>query len=144
MNINQNEVKKAFEKGTFFGFVPHRLEIAGLPQFNNFPFNVLFLSNTIKDGQQISGTALYEPEFNTYRKDGDLSLMKYRNAYGGDCYLVIKYDEEKKQYYGEKFVNGELVGSAFCGDNWSMFFVHLTMLGLFNGEQCKFENLFQR
>jgi hypothetical protein len=139
MDVNPEEAKKAVEKGTLFGFVPHRLEIAGLSQFNNHPFNVLFQSYTIKDGKQISGTALYEPEFYTYRKDGNVSFMRYRNAYGGDCHLTIVYDEEKKLYHGEKYVNGKSVGSADGGDNWNMFFVHLTMLGLANGERCMFD-----
>jgi len=33
-----NELKKVLKKGNWIGFVPRRLEIAGLPQFNNFPF----------------------------------------------------------------------------------------------------------
>jgi len=64
--------------------------------------------------------------------------MKYRNVYGGDCYLIISYNEKNKQYHGEKFVNGKSMGSAYGNDNWNMFFVHLTMLGLVNGERCEF------
>jgi hypothetical protein len=41
------------------------------------------MSQTIKDGKNITGTALYEPDFHTYRKEGDLSLMIYHNIYGG-------------------------------------------------------------
>ena len=139
MDINSNESKKTIEKVAFCGFVPCRLEIAEKPQFNNFPLNVLFVSYTVKDGQRISGTALYEPEFSTYQKDGHLNYMKYRNVYGGDCYLIISYNEEKKLYCGEKFMNGKLVGCADGGNNWNMFFTHLTMLGLANGERCKFD-----
>lgn len=127
------------KRGTFFGFIPHRLEIAWRPEWSNFPFNVLFMSHTIKDGQNVTGSALYEPDFHTYRKEGDLSLMRYHNIYGGECYLMIAYDEKNKRYRGEKFVNGESVGSADGGDNWQLFFTHLTMLGLAANEKCKFE-----
>jgi len=141
MDINPNEAKKAVEKGHLFSFIPHRLEIAEMPHFNNFPFNVLFMSFTTKSGQHVSGTALYEPEFSTYQKDGHLSSMKYRNIYGGDCHLIINYNEEKKLYHGEKFINGKLVGSANGSDNWKMFFMHLTMIGVVDGERCMFENV---
>lgn len=144
MDINPKEAQKAIGRGTFFGFVPHRLEIVGKPELNHYPFNVMFMSYTIRDGQKISGTALYEPDFNTYGKDGSLSAMRYRNAYGGDCYLIIGYDEEKKLYHGDKFVNGKLVGSADGGDDWNTFFIHLTMLGLTNGERCFFEPVFEQ
>jgi len=69
--------------------------------------------------------------------------MRYRNAYGGDCYLIICYDEKHKRYQGEKFVSGKLVGTAEGRDDWDEFFLHLTMLGLADGEQCKFEPPFR-
>jgi hypothetical protein len=31
---------------------------------------------------------------------------------------MIGYDEKQKQYLGQEYVNGELVGSADGGDNW--------------------------
>ncbi len=139
MEIDKQKRDEAMKRGTFFGFIPHRLAIAWQPEWNNFPFNVLFMSQTIKDGKNVTGTALYEPDFHTYRKEGDLSLMRYHNIYGGECYLMIGYDEKKKQYLGQKYVNGELVGSTDGGDNWQLFFTHLTMLGLAPGEKCKFE-----
>lgn len=140
MEIDPKKSKEAMERGTFFGFVPHRLEIKGFPQFDPFPFNVLFMSHSVKDGKQISGSALYEPDFHTFRKEGHLSLMRYHNVYGGDCYLLIAYDEKNKSYRGEKFVNGKSVGSADGGDDWHKFFIHLTMLGLAGGEKCEFGN----
>lgn len=139
MEIDKQKTDEAIKRGTFFGFIPHRLEIAWNPELNNFPFNVLFMSHTVKDGKRISGSAVYEPEFHTYKKDSHLSFMRYRNAHGGECYLTIAYDEENRKYRGEKFVNGKLVGSADGGDNWEQFFIHLTLLGVVNGERCKFE-----
>jgi len=141
MDIDPKEYKKAIERGTPLGFVPHRLEIAWKPELNLFPFNVMFQGHTTKDGQLITGTAIYEPNFCTYKKDGDISAMSYRNAYCGDCYLIICYDEKNQRYHGEKFVNGKYVGSADGGNNWQMFFVHLTMLGLVSGEHYKRINI---
>jgi hypothetical protein len=138
MEIDKQKRDKAMKRGTFFGFIPYRLEIAWQPEWHNFPFNVLFVSQTVRDGKLVTGTALYEPDFYTYRKEGDLSLMRYHNIYGGDCYLTMGYDEKKKRYFGQKYVNGELVGDT-DGDDWRLFFTHLTMLGLTAGEKCKFE-----
>jgi len=125
----------------FCGFIPYRLEIKAFPEFYHFPLNVLFVGFTIKDGRKISGSALYEPEFHTYRKENDLSLMRYRNVYGGDCYLILAYDEKNKQYIGRKYINGKLVSHTDGIDNWDLFFTHLTMLGLVTGERCIFEEI---
>jgi len=121
-------------------FIPHRLEIEGLPELCHFPFNVLFANYTMKDGKQVFSSALYKPDFYTYKKDGHLSCMRYHNIYGGDCYLVITHNKNNGRYCGEKFVNGKSVGLASGGDNWDLFFAHFTILGLANGEQCQFDN----
>ena len=122
----------------FLGFVPHHLEVPGRPELSAFPLNVLFVKSKIENGVQISGSALYEPDLDTYRKDGDVSSMKYHNIYGSTSHLVIARNEKNKTYHGEKFVNGKLVVSADGGDDWQRFFMQLTMLGLTNGERCKF------
>ena len=120
-------------------FIPYRLAVANKPEYSHFPLNVLFMSYRNTDGRLQSGTALYEPDVNTYRKEGHLSSMRYHNVYGGECYLGIDYDEKDRRHRGEKFVNGKLVGSADGDDNWELFFTHLTLLGLVTGERCKFE-----
>ena len=120
-------------------FIPYRLAVANKPEYSHFPLNVLFMSCRNTDGRLQSGTALYEPDFNTYRKEGHLSSMRYHNVYGGECYLGIDYDEKDRRHRGEKFVNGKLVGSADGDNNWELFFTHLTLLGLATGERCKFE-----
>ena len=51
--ITKEEAKNAMEHGTFFGFVPHRLEIKGFPKYNHFPLNVLFMSLAKKDGNKL-------------------------------------------------------------------------------------------
>ena len=135
------DFKQSLDKGVFFGFVPHRLEMKQFPEFYNFPYNVLFMRYGTRDGKQVSGSAIYEPEFWTYKKEDNLSSMRYHNIYGGDSYLMITCDEKDQKYRGEKFVSGKSVGSACGGVNWKMFFVHLTALGLSEGEQCKFEDI---
>ncbi|KKR58926.1 MAG: hypothetical protein UT97_C0020G0017 [Parcubacteria group bacterium GW2011_GWC2_40_31] len=138
MEVDKEKRDEALKHGTFFGFVPHRLEIKEAPEFNDFPFNVLFSSFGMKDGARVRGSAVYNPDFSTFKKDGDKYSMQYRNGYEGDSWLRIDYDLEKKSWVGEKFVNGESAGMAF-GSEWHMFFVHFTMLGLKNGERCMFE-----
>jgi hypothetical protein len=122
-----------------YGFIPKRLKVADKPEYSHFPFNVLFVSYRNQDGRLQAGSALYEPDFQTYRKEGHLSSMRYDNTYGAECHLVIDYDEKTSRYRGEKFVNRKAVGSAYGGDNWQLFFTHFTMLGLADGEKCKFE-----
>ena len=139
MKVDEQKRIEAMLRGTFTGFTPHRLEIAWRPEWNNFPFNVLFMSWTVKDGQDIAGSAVYEPDFHTYLNKGNLSFMRYHNIYGSEDHLMIGYDAKNKLYHGEKFVNGESVGSAYGGDDWQQFFVNVSMLGLAVGEKCKFE-----
>lgn len=88
------------------------------------------------------GNALYEPDFATLKQNSVESSMEYRNKYGGDCRLKITHNAgEGIKYHGEKFVNGKSAGMADGGDNWKMFFVHFTALGLANGERCEFEEV---
>lgn len=132
---------KKTKTGALAGFIPHRLELPERPEMRHFPLNVLFASyrSKVEEAGILEGSALYEPMQETYEKQENVSRMKYRNVYGGDCYLMISYDEKKEARFGEKFVNGKSVVSATGGDNWEKFFVHLTMLGLSDGEACKFE-----
>lgn len=139
MNIDHRTTEEALRRGTFTAFVPHRLEFSWKPEWNAFPFNVLFVSHTVKDGQKVTGSALYEPEFHMYKKEGQLSTMRYRNIYGNDCFIMISFDEEKKVYCGEKFINGKCVTITDGGDDWQLLFTHLTMTGLSAGERCLLE-----
>src|ERR1035441_5927347 len=110
----------------FLGFIPHRLDVPGRPELSAFPLNVLFVERKIEKGVQISGSALYEPDFDTYRKDGDVSSMRYHNIYGTTSHLVIARDEKNKTYHGEKLVNGKLVVAADGGADWQRVFAPLT------------------
>jgi hypothetical protein len=124
---------------THYMFIPKRLEIAERPEMSRFPANVLFLSFRNTDGRLQAGSALYEPDFDTYHSEQGLCSMRYHNVYGGDCYLAVTYHERNGQYRGEKFVNGKRVSVTVSTDNWRSFFTHFTMLGLVDGEHCKFE-----
>jgi len=142
MKIDLKKRDEAMKRGTFYSYVPKHLEIPGKPELNKFPFNVLFASFAVKDGKNIMGSALYEPDFYTYEKKGDLCLMRYHNVYNVDknvSYLIIAYDEKNKIYRGNKYVNHELVGETEGRDDWNEFFIHFTMLGLSKGERCKFD-----
>lgn len=129
-----------FNKEGFIACVPYSLEIKEHPELNIFPLNILFVKYSVKDGKNVMVKALYEPVFESYKRKGNKCSLKYHNAYGGNDWLVIEYDLSKKNYTGEKFVNGKSIVQAF-GPEWKMFFVHLTMVGLFNGERCVFEEI---
>lgn len=137
---NTNPFKDSVNRGIFYGFVPHRLEIENRPELNVFPFNVLFVQYKVENGKTISGSAIYEPDLGSYKRVGDVSSMEYHNIYGPANWLMIEYDKSKQSYLGKKIVNGESVGIAM-GMHWNMFFIHFTALGLANGERCEFEIL---
>ena len=132
--------EESLKRGTMFSFVPAKLEIKEKPEFNFFPLNVLFMSFAIKNGVKVSGSAIYEPDLASLKKEENKHSMKYYNAYGGNSWLLITYDELKKSYHGDKFVNGNWSGGA-DGVQWNMFFVHFTALGLTKNERCQFENM---
>ena len=121
-------------------FIPYELEIEGRPELRNFPANVLFAKFATKDGVKVMGSALYEPDVSSFASDGTKRLMRYRNKHGGDCWLQISYDTEKQVWWGDKIINGKIVGSA-TGPGWQGFFLHFTLLGLKNGECCVMEKL---
>jgi hypothetical protein len=131
----EGEVENESAEEVFFGFIPRRLEISWEPGFYNFPFNVMFAGQTVKGGKLVTRIALYEPDFHTYRKEENLSVMKYHNIYGGNCYLTISYNEQEKQYCGEKYVNGKLIGSTSVKNSWELFFSHFGILGLAPNEK---------
>src|SRR3989338_8659005 len=124
----------------FIGFLPHPLEIKERPELDVFPLNVLFAKFGIRNRKNVMGTALYEPDLESFKREGEKYSMKYCNSYGGDCWLLVTYDSAEKSYRGEKFINGKSAGMAF-GVQWQGFFVHFTALGLINGEHCEFQEV---
>lgn len=124
----------------FIGFVPHQLKIKERPELDVFPLNVAFAKFGTRNGKNVMGTALYEPNLESFKQEEDKCSMKYHNAYGGDCWLLVTYDLAGKSYTGEKFINGKSVGISF-GPEWKIFFAHFAILGLTNGERCEFEEI---
>jgi len=118
------------EDGGFIGFVPGRLEIKERPELSVFPYNVLFASHKITNRKR----ALYLPDIESFKQDPDKLSMRYHNDCGGKSWLLIEYNPLKRSYLGQKFVNNKSVMEA-SGNEWSMFFVHFTMLGLTDGEE---------
>lgn len=137
---------EASARGILYSFIPGRLEVGGRPELNNFPRNVLFMHFKDENGKRISGSALYNPILDSYVGDGGSFSMEYYNSYGGNHRLIIKYND-LNYYHAEKYVNGKMVGAArgkILDDvDWKTFFIHFTMLGLANGEKCKFETVDQ-
>jgi len=137
--ITSDQRNAALSKGVLLGFVPHRLEIPDRPELGLFPFNVMFANSKNGDnGKIISATALYEPMLNTYKLDRKQCSMEYFNIYGHGSWLLITFDLANNTYRGQKYVGEKLVGEA-CGKEWKLFFIHFTILGLSDGEKCKFD-----
>ena len=132
------------------GFVPDRLVVEDRPGLNFFPLNILFAGFKVENGKTIMGSALYEPDVSTFKVLDKIISMTYRNKYGGNNFVIISFREDNNTflYEGEKFVNdksvclttGEIT-SLKDSQGWSMFFTHLTMSGLSDGERCIFEEV---
>jgi len=133
MNIEQS-----LKNGGFCACVPRELEIEGRPELSVFPFNVLFMQHNQENGKTICGSAIYEPDLESLQQGKDKWFMRYHNVYGGDNWLVIEYDTVSRGYHGKKIVNGKSAWTT-DGPKWDGFFTHFTMLGLADGERCKFE-----
>ena len=65
--------------------------------------------------------------------------MVYFNKFGRNSWITINYNKNEDCYWGKKLVNKKCVGEAM-GKNWKQFFIHLTMLGLSDGERCEFSD----
>lgn len=127
---------------TWFGFVPHRLEIEAFPEYSNFPFNILFVGFANIDGVDMSGSAVYKPDFSTFQEDEEKQSITYYNQFDNDrnWTVVINYDKQKGSWEGTKYFKGEYRGGG-GGAEWNMAFAHLTAIGLAKGERVKFEKM---
>jgi hypothetical protein len=135
-------IKENTGRGTFFGFIPHRLEIKEFPEYDNFPFNILFVSYANIDGVNTSGSAVYYPDLSTFQEGEEKQSMTYYNQYDEkrNWTVVIEYDKQRKSWEGTKYCKGEFKGCG-GGTEWNMAFAHLTALGVTNGERVKFEKM---
>jgi len=125
---------------TPYGFIPSPLLLEDRPELAVFSLNVMFMSQANINGVDTSGTALYEPFFASYRKNGHTQSMRYYNIYSEEDYIDMTYSSDKWKYIGVKYIKGKEVLSAY-GADWRMFFVHLTMNGLAKCESCIFKPL---
>jgi len=132
-------------KGFKYGFVPQRLIVNDRPELSNFPLNIAFASVIKKGNQIIMASALYEPDFSSFKEEVDedgreKQIMNYFNKYGHQWRVEIWYHKESKSYFGFKCSgsDNESKGGA-SGSQWEGFFSHLTILGLSNGEPCSFQ-----
>ena len=146
MENDKELVDEALKEGVLYAYCPRHLSVERRDELWVFPLNILFSKfRNESDGSLTMGSAVYEPDLSTLRQNGPVWSMSYRNLYGGDSYVVITLNTVELSYRGEKFVNGVSVGFAVgavkndADKGWQVFFFHLTMLGLTNGEQCKFE-----
>lgn len=138
----QQKIRENKGRFTWFGFVPHRLEIKDFPEYNNFPFNILFVSCANINGVDTSGSAVYNPDFSTFQEDEEKQSMTYYNQYDNyrNWKVVIVYDKQKGSWDGTKYCKGEFMGGG-GGAEWNMAFTHLTAIGVAEGERVKFEKM---
>lgn len=125
-------------KNTFFAFIPQELKDPDHPD-SRLPLNIMFMSHKLVNGGLISGTSLYEPT-NLRVETSDHAKAVYRNIYDGQCWIEIIYYKKKIEWEGTKYVKGEETSTSF-GRDWKNFFLHLTMVGLSNGEGCEFKKI---
>ncbi len=132
MEVNNNQTQG-------FGFVPKKLEIEGKPELSEFPLNILFANFYREQGVNMSATALYEPDLDTYNGKSDEKNMVYRNIYNPENIVVITKCLD--HWEGLKVVNGTFVLLKTVGKTWEEFFSRLTIVGLSDGEKCGFVRL---
>ena len=125
-------------KGVLYAFIPHTLKIINKPEIDFFPFNVIFSKYKTENNQLISGSVVYVPDLLSLQQNNNIYTMTYYNQYSTKHWLIIEYNKASKAYMGEKFVNGVKMFQTDAPD-WKDFFIHFTMMGLSNGETCKFE-----
>jgi len=119
------------------GFIPHRLDISDKPELSDFPLNILFGNFITINGVDMSATALYEPELNTFQCNGDEKSLTYKNIYGMGTLTVTKRNDG---WGAIKTINNKFVRLTHSKD-WKMFFVTLTGPGLCNGEGCFYKTV---
>ena len=131
----------------FIGFIPKPLSLLDKPELSTiFPLNVLIGRYTVRDGKQVLGSVLYEPDLSSLILDTEDSLvMTYRNRYDSRYYLKLSLDKTYKNRKCEKYKENELLGTTHGiidwqkqDESWHNFFRHVAILGLDNGEKCNF------
>jgi hypothetical protein len=130
----------------FVGFIPKPLGLVDSPELSVFPFNVLIGRYTVRDGKQVLGSVLYEPDLSSLILDSENNLvMIYRSRYDSRYFLKLSLDKTYKRRKCEKYKEKELLGTTHGtidwqkqDESWHNFFRHVAILGLDNGEKCSF------
>lgn len=130
----------------FVGFIPKPLELVAKPELSIFPLNVLIGRYTVREGKQVLGSVLYEPDLSSLILDSEGSLvLTYRSRYDFRYFLKLSLDKTFKCRKCEKYKETELLGTTHGtidwqkqNESWYNFFRHVAILGLDNGEKCSF------
>ncbi len=133
----------------FVGFIPKPLKLEDQPELAIFPFNVMIGRYTVRDEKKVLGYVLYEPDFSSLVIDKEMNLMmNYYNRYDHRYYLKMIIDKGAKSRRCEKYRETENIGTTDGvidwenkDKSWNLFFQHVALLGLDNGETCRFEDV---
>lgn len=129
------------KNGSLYAFIPKPLEIEEKPELNVFSYNVLIaMFRTNEQGKSEMGSVVYNPDFSTYKKDGQTKSLSYLNIYNHEYRLDISYNENENVYRCDKFKGEERLGIAE-GKEWNRFFIQVGVLGLAVGETCEFQEI---
>jgi hypothetical protein len=148
MNTDNDLLKnkdELLQKGNLFGYIPKHLSEEWGEGVFLLPLNVLFTKfRKETNGITTMGSALYLPELSALVDTKKELAMTYYNQYDKESYLIIKIMiGNPMSYEAEKFVKnisvGITKGKIDNDEGWTMFFTHLTLQGLTNGEACKFD-----
>lgn len=127
----------------FVGFIPRQLKLENYPELIGLPFNVMIGRYTVKNNRNFLGSVIYEPDFSSLCfSNKEKFSLNYRSIYDPRYYLKIII--EKCNIKCEKYCEQKNIGMAFgivgqvMDKNWNIFFQHVALLGLDNGEKCMF------
>ncbi|OGD95505.1 hypothetical protein A3F57_03155 [Candidatus Roizmanbacteria bacterium RIFCSPHIGHO2_12_FULL_36_11] len=96
------------QDGMFFGFVPHRLEVPGLPKLSNFSYNIMFQSKS-----DYRYYAIYIPHIETFEERDGKQTITYFNEFDASAKVILSYYPEKTVWQGEKFYSDKSVGEVY-------------------------------
>lgn len=123
-----------------YWFIPKRLEIKEKPYLQVFPDVVVIMRQQADSlGNLMIVSVIYRPDFETYQDSGMVQSMRYPNVHGSQCSLLFSYHKARKSYECTKYLNEKCIGAADGGNDWSLFFAHVGMMGIAEGEPSKLE-----
>ncbi len=117
--------------------IPKELVVEGRPELRAFPLCVLFMKQTIRDRRHLLGAAPYDPNLSTWKEEGGQQSLVYLNRLNPLWNLKIDHSLTDGRYHAEKFKGTSWIGETDGGSDWDQFFIHLSLLGLAEGERCQ-------